>query len=71
MTVIRAAIGELVGMFIDDGALALAAAILIGLVAVGVKSAGLPPLAGALVLLAGCLLILIESAHRAARKRRG
>lgn len=67
MTAVRAVLAELLGLFIDDGALALAAIALIAAVTAAVRWAGLPPLDGALLVLAGCLLILAESLIRAAR----
>ncbi|MBW8727611.1 MAG: hypothetical protein JF625_20980 [Inquilinus limosus] len=70
MTTIKAVLAELLGLFIDDGALALAAIALIAAVAAAVRWAGLPGLGGALLILAGCLLILAESLHRAARAKR-
>jgi hypothetical protein len=68
MSVVRLALKELVGMFVDDGNLALLALVLIGLVTAGVKLLSLPPLIGGLLLLAGCLAILLESTRRAARR---
>jgi hypothetical protein len=67
MTVIRLVLKELIGMFIDDGNLALLALILIVAVTVAVKLLALPPLLGGVVLLAGCLAILLLSVRRAAR----
>ena len=69
MTVIRLVLKELVGMFVDDGNLALLALILIALIAAAVKVLGLPPLTGGVLLLAGCLAILLESVRRAARDK--
>ncbi|TPI29454.1 hypothetical protein FJ414_25990 [Mesorhizobium sp. B3-1-6] len=69
MTMIRLVFKELVGMFVDDGSLALLALILIALIAAAVKFLGLPPLAGGWLLLAGCLAILLQSTRRAARDR--
>ena len=66
---IRLVFKELVGMFVDDGNLALLALILIALVAAAVKLLALPPLIGGLLLLAGCLAILLESTRRAARDK--
>ncbi|MGL4967381.1 MAG: hypothetical protein ACRC67_39540 [Inquilinus sp.] len=70
MSALRTALAELLGLFIDDGALALAAIALIAAVTAAVRWAGLPPLDGALLVLAGCLLILAESLYRAACSRR-
>jgi hypothetical protein len=69
VTVIRIAIAELFGMFIDDGNLALFALILIAAVAAAVKLLGLSPGWGAALLLAGCPAILAESVRRAALRR--
>jgi hypothetical protein len=68
MSVIRTLIAEFIGLFIDDGALALAALGLIAAIAAAVRWAGLPPLGGGILLLVGCLGILAESLHRYARK---
>ncbi len=67
MNIIKIAFQELVGMFIDDGALALFALGLIFLVGAGVRYGHLNGLVGGVVLLIGCILILSESVWRAAR----
>jgi hypothetical protein len=69
MSVIRLVFKELIGMFVDDGSLALLALILIALIAAAVKLLALPPLIGGVLLLAGCLAILLESTRRAARDK--
>ena len=51
MGALRTIIVKFVGLFIDDGALALAALILIAVIAAGVKWAGHPALGGAVLLL--------------------
>jgi hypothetical protein len=71
MTILRIIWEELIGMFIDDGALALFALALITTVSVAVKFAGLDPLVGGGLLLVGYLAILAESVHRFALKKRG
>ena len=71
MSVIRAILAELVSLFIDDGALALLAVLLIAAIAAAVELLTLPPLAGAILLFAGCIAILADSLRRAANKRRG
>jgi hypothetical protein len=68
MSVVRTIVREFVGMFIDDGSLALLALILIAFVTAAVKFFALPPLLGGILLLAGCLAILAESTRRAARR---
>jgi hypothetical protein len=70
MTALGLALKELIGLFIDDGNLAIFALILIGAVTALVKLAGLPPLWGGALLLLGCLAILAESVLRATRSRR-
>ncbi|AZO26875.1 MULTISPECIES: hypothetical protein [Mesorhizobium] len=67
MKIIRLVLKELFGMFVDDGSLALLALILIALITAAVKLLALPPLAGGVLLLAGCLAILLESSRRGAR----
>ncbi|BCM22548.1 hypothetical protein [Mesorhizobium sp. J8] len=69
MSVIRLVFKELIGMFVDDGSLALLALILIALITAAVKLLALPPLVGGVLLLAGCLAILLESTRRAARSK--
>ena len=69
MKILSLIIKELVGMFIDDGALALLSVLLIVAVTVVVRFASLPPLFGGVALLIGCLAILFESVRRATRSR--
>jgi len=69
MNVIRTALADLVGMFIDDGQLALTLIALIAVVTLLVKSAWIAPLAGGLLLLAGCIVLLLESVYRHARRK--
>ncbi|UCI08231.1 hypothetical protein [Mesorhizobium sp. B1-1-8] len=68
MKIVRAILKEVVGMFVDDGNLALLALVLIALVTAAVKLLALPPLVGGCLLLAGCLAILLQSTRRAARR---
>ncbi len=60
---------ETLGMFVDDGALALQAVILIAGITAAVKLAGLSPLLGGVLLLAGCLVVLGLSLLRKTRSR--
>lgn len=71
MNILKIAFRELVGLFIDDGALALAAFLLILLVIAVVKLAHVNGLTAAIILLVGCLLIVAESVARAARAKIG
>ncbi|PBB91136.1 hypothetical protein CK215_18265 [Mesorhizobium sp. WSM3864] len=67
MKIVRLVLKELVCMFVDDGSLALLALLLIALVAGAVKLLALPPVAGGVLILIGCLAILWESTRRGAR----
>jgi hypothetical protein len=67
MKLLRAAVAEVLGMFIDDGSLALALLVLIGAVTFAVKAGWLGALGGGLALLVGCVVLLVESVLRAAR----
>jgi hypothetical protein len=71
MNILRSALQELIGMFIDDGALALFSIVLVGVIAAAVELAGLPGFAGGILLLVGCIVILAESTYRAARRKIG
>ncbi|MGX5829550.1 hypothetical protein [Mesorhizobium sp. 43Arga] len=67
MSVIRLVAREFLGMFVDDGNLALLALVLVAAVAAAVKLLALPPLLGGALLLVGCLAILLQSVRRATR----
>lgn len=69
MTILKTAFEELIGMFIDDGALALLSLVLIVAVVAGAKMGYVSGLVAAIALLAGCILILAESVSRAARSK--
>jgi len=68
MNILRLILKELVGMFIDDGSLATLALLLIVAITAAVKLLALPPLAGGVLLLLGCLVILLYSVRRATRR---
>ncbi len=68
MTVLRIALSELIGMFIDDGSLATLCLVLILVIAGAVEFLAMPPLAGGLLLLIGCLAILLYSVRRAVKR---
>ncbi|RUM23901.1 hypothetical protein EFQ99_18135 [Rhizobium vallis] len=69
MKIIRIAFNELVSMFIDDGALAFLALVLIIAIGLSVKWGLLCGSIGAGILIIGYLLILAESVARAARRK--
>ena len=68
MNLLKTIWDETLGMFVDDGALALQAVILIAAVAGAVKLLGLSPLLGGAVLLIGCLVALGLSLARKTRQ---
>jgi hypothetical protein len=68
MKLLRAIVDETLGMFIDDGALALLAVVLIGVVGIASVLIHVPELVICLALLVGCVAILAYSAIRAARR---
>ena len=67
MNFLRSIITELLGLFVDDGSLALFTVVLIAVLTLAVIVIGLPPLIGAVALFVGCLAILVESLMRAVR----
>ncbi len=69
MSAIRAAIAELVGLFVDDGSLALLAVIWLALVGLGLRLLDLPPPEWAgLALFAGLAVLLAASVLRGVRR---
>jgi hypothetical protein len=68
MNMLRSVSHELIGLFVDDGA--LAAAILAVVILAGVAAALAPdrPLIAGAILLLGCLAVLSISVARAARR---
>ncbi|WP_413988156.1 hypothetical protein ACMDCR_19265 [Labrys okinawensis] len=70
MSVLLEVLRELVGMFVADARLTIATLILVAAVAALVLGLRVEPLLCGGVLLAGCLVILIEAVLREARHRR-
>lgn len=68
MKFLRSAANELMGMFIDDGSLALWSVVLIAIVTGAVLWLGFPGLWGGVVLAFGCVVILASSVMRAVRR---
>jgi hypothetical protein len=68
MTILANALRELVGLFVDDGALALAIIAIVALA--GIMAMLMPgvPLAAGAILLFGCLAVLLASAVRGVRR---
>jgi len=70
MTRLISALRELLGLFVDDGSLAIAILAWIGIVALALPALGLPGLWRAIALFLGCALILAENVARSARRSR-
>jgi hypothetical protein len=69
MNFVRAAVKEIVGLFLDDELLAVALLIVVGIVAVLAKTATIMPLAAGALLLGGCIAALMISVWRGAQAR--
>jgi hypothetical protein len=61
---------EIVGLFIDDGSLAIAILVWVAIVALLLPALGLPEVWRAIFLFVGCVVILIENVARSVRRRR-
>jgi hypothetical protein len=68
MNALVAVLRELIGLFVDDGSLAIAILLVIALA--GVCVSGMPhvPMVAGAVLLLGCLGALVENVTRAGRR---
>ena len=67
---IRVVFAEIIGLFVDDGSLAIALVIWCAVIgAIVMFAPGLPVAVPAAALLAGCVSILLVNVIRAARKR--
>ena len=69
MNLIKIIWDETLGMFVDDGALALQAVVLIAAVTASVKLLGMSALLGGVLLLVGCLVVLALSLLRKTQGR--
>jgi len=61
---------ELIGLFIDDGSLAIGILVWIAIVALALPALGVPEVWRAILLFIGCVVILIENVTRSARRSR-
>jgi hypothetical protein len=68
MTVLASVLRELAGLFVDDGALALAIVAIVALTAIAATLLPDAPLAAGAILLFGCLAVLLANVVRAARR---
>ena len=72
MTFLRAILRELVGLFVDDGSLAVALLLWCAAVGAAMKLLpGLPAATGGMALLFGCVAILLVNIGRTAKRRVG
>jgi hypothetical protein len=69
MNILKIAFAETIGMFIDDGALALLSLVMIVVIGFATEYALIDGMVGGILLIVGCLAILAESVARAARKK--
>ncbi len=65
----KAVWSEMIGLFVDDGRLALAILVWLGLCRLALPHLGLPPALPPVILFAGLVAILAESALRRARRK--
>ena len=68
MTMLKDVLGELVGMFLADARLTVATLAVVAVSAILIRFVGVDPLIGGGVLLASCLLLLVESVRRSSRR---
>ncbi len=68
MSALSAVLRELIGLFVDDGSLALAILAIVALAGICVALAPNVPLLAGAVLLIGCLAVLIANVLRARRR---
>jgi len=72
MGTLRAILGEIIGLFVDDGSLAIALVLWIAAVRAAVSMvSGLPAAVSGAALVGGCIAILLWNVAGAARARAG
>jgi hypothetical protein len=69
MGAVKALLRELVGLFIDDGSLAVSVLVWVALCGIVAPSLGVTPLWRGVALAAGLAALLLENAYRGARPR--
>lgn len=69
MSILRDVLSELFGMFVSDARLTAAILAIVAIAAALTRGTALPPLAGGIALLAGCIAVLVVSVRREARRR--
>jgi hypothetical protein len=68
MNAVLAVFWELIGLFVDDGSLAIAILMVVALAAVCASNTPHPPMVSGAILLLGCLGALVENVIRAGRR---
>ena len=69
MNILKDVLSELFSMFVSDARLTAAILAMVAIAAALIDGTALPPLAGGLALLAGCIAVLVISIRREARRR--
>ncbi len=69
MNILKDVFSELFSTFVADARLTAAILVTVALAAVLIDATSLPPLAGGLVLLLGCISVLFLSVRREAKRR--
>lgn len=69
MNILKDVFSELFSMFVADVRLTAAILATVALAAILINATSLPPLAGGLLLLLGCIAVLFLSVRREARRR--
>lgn len=69
MNILKDVLSELFSMFVSDARLSVAIVVMVAIAALLIDGTALPPLAGGIALLAGCILVLVVSVRREARRR--
>jgi hypothetical protein len=69
MSILKDVLSELFGMFVSDARLTAAILAMVLIAAALIDGTALPPLAGGIALLAGCIAVLVISVRREARRR--
>jgi Flp pilus assembly protein TadB len=70
MSILKDVLSELFSMFVSDARLTAAIFAMVVIAAALIDGTALPPLAGGIALLAGCIAVLIVSVRREARRRK-
>lgn len=70
MNILKDVFSELFSMFVADARLTAAILAIVVVVALLINWTSMPPLAGGMLLLLGCIAVLLASIYREAKRRR-